>query len=218
LLKIIVAVLAFGFASTAMAGDTAVITEKGVSAYRLGDLFQAKELLTPAAMAGDARAKRYVAYIMLDTAAPKDVFDPYKGVALLTDAAKAGDYAALIKLEELRLGGRVHAPSLADMIAIETHRAQNGDPIADWRLAKRYEEGDGVAPSETETARWLEVAAQAPVSEFPKAGEAAFRLCEYYAQSAASADVREARRWCARAAKNGDAAAAMMLGRLAARG
>lgn len=214
MLKIVFALLAFGISGAALAADDADAADKGVAAYRAGDFRQAKDLLTLAAAAGDARAARYVAYILLDANAGA-MFDPAKGVSLLTEAAKAGDYAALIKLEELRRQGLAHSPSLADMIEIETYRAKAGDPVAAFRLARRYDEGDGVEPSTEEAMRWFEVAAEAPMSEFPKSADAAYRLCELYAREDVAADLRRARRWCGRAAENGNAAAAMALGRLA---
>ncbi|MCK5750592.1 MAG: hypothetical protein KAH44_30515, partial [Oricola sp.] len=64
-------------------------------------------------------------------------------------------------------------------------------------------------------AKWLEVAASAEPADFPKAGEAAFRLCELNAASVEAANARAARHWCAVAANNGHAGAAIVLRRLA---
>ncbi|MHA7871158.1 MAG: hypothetical protein ACX939_02290, partial [Hyphococcus sp.] len=97
----------------------------------------------------------------------------------------------------------------------EKSRAEKGDPVLAWRLARRYEFGDGVAPSQDEMVRWLKVAAAAPSEDFPKSGDAAYRLCRHYAASGERSQVGEARSWCASAAERGDAAAAAMLGRLA---
>lgn len=215
MLKLILAAIALGLAGPAFAGDShSSGVRNGIAAYKSGDFHQAKELLTPIAMAGDLRAKRYVAYILLDHDAKGD-FDPGRAVGLLSDAAKQGDYAALIKLEELRQEGLAFSPSLDDIIEVETHRASKGDPVLAWRLAKRYEYGDGVVPSNEEAMRWLKVAAAAPISEFPKSGEAAYRLCVMHASTGVAADMRSARAWCGEAADRGEAAAAVMLGRLA---
>lgn len=214
LLKLTAALLAIGIAGAASAEEAAYSADFGVAAYKAGDYRQAKELLTPIAAKGDIRAKRYVAYIHL-TARTDDIFDPETGVAMLIDAAKAGDYAALIKLEDLRASGLAHAPTLDDLIAVEMHRARAGDPVAAWRLAGRFENGEGVEASNDEAARWLKVAAATSVAHFPKAGDAAFKLCEHYMSASTSADAMEARTWCERAVENGHAGAALVLGRLA---
>ena len=211
MLKLIAAAIAFGLAGQAAAGGMGDDAALGIAAYRAGDIQTAKDLLTPIAHQGDARAQRYVAYIHLDTNAKLD-FDPERGVKLLSQAAREGDYAALIKLEELRQKGLAFSPSLDDLIDIEEHRAEKGDPVLAWRLARRYEEGDGVAASDMASMRWLEIAAQAPESKFPKSGEAAYKLCVLHARIGDDADARD---WCAAAAERGDAAAAVMLGRLA---
>lgn len=211
MLKLIAAAIAFGLAGQALAASADGDAALGIAAYRAGDIETAKDLLTPIAHQGDMRAQRYVAYIHLDTNAKLD-FDPERGVELLSAAARDGDYAALIKLEELRQKGLAFSPSLDDLIDIEEHRAEKGDPVLAWRLARRYEEGDGVAASDEGAMRWLEVAAQAPESEFPKSGEAAYKLCRLHARIGQEADARD---WCAAAAERGDAAAAVMLGRLA---
>ncbi|CAK9039432.1 Bifunctional uridylyltransferase/uridylyl-removing enzyme (UTase/UR) (Bifunctional [protein-PII] modification enzyme) (Bifunctional nitrogen sensor protein) [Includes: [Protein-PII] uridylyltransferase (PII uridylyltransferase) (UTase) [Durusdinium trenchii] len=179
-----------------------------MAAYESGDLHLAKQLLTPIALDGDLKAQKYIAYILLDANADAD-FDPERGVALLSDAARRGDYGALVKLETLRRDGFPYSPSLDDIIAIEINRAAAGDPVLAWRLAKRYEQGDGVVSSEREMKRWLEVAAAAPVSEFPKSGEAAYKLCVLNAGSDVDANLPAARAWCAQAAENGDAAIAV---------
>ncbi len=189
---------------------------QGVAAYRAGDFEAAWRLLEAVALTGGAKAQRYLGYIILDGQAPQDEqTGPGEGVALLKRAALSGDYAALIRLEDLRRQGLAHSPSLADMIAIETVRADGGDPVAAWRLARRFEEGDGVIRSETDEAKWLKVAASAALGVFPKTGEAAFRLCELQSTGDAAHDPAEARRWCAVAAERGHAGAAIMLRRLA---
>jgi TPR repeat protein len=182
-------------------------SENGEAAWRA---------LKTGAQAGDAKAQRRLAAMILDRDVPQgEAADPFAGVDLLKQAARAGDYAALIRLEDLRQRRLVHSPSLADMIEIETARAEAGDPVAAWRLAKRYETGEGVAESETDAAKWLEVAASAETARFPKAPEAAFRLCELNALGDEARDPEAARRWCAVAAESGHAGAAIVLKRLA---
>lgn len=172
--------------------------------------------LKSGAEAGDAKAQRRLASMILDRQVPKgERADPFAGVELLKQAARAGDYAALLRLEDLRQRRLAHSPSLADMIAIETARAEAGDPVAAFRLAKRYETGEGVAPSQTAAAKWLEVAASADTARFPKAPDAAFRLCQINALGGDAHDPDAARRWCASAAGNGHAGAAIVLRRLA---
>lgn len=144
-----------------------------------------------------------------------DAGETAAGVALLRQAALAGDYPALIALERLRRAGGPHAPSLADMIAIETARAEAGDPVAAWRLARRRETGDGVEPSTEEAVRWLKIVARKENAAYPKSAEAAFRLCEIYARGGAvRADAAAARGWCAEAARRGHAGAAFALAQM----
>ena len=213
---LLTAFLSFIAASGAFAQSSVSVVNDGVAAYRAGDKATAWPLFEAAASKGDLKAKRYLAYIILDGAAPaaagKDLF---AGVALLKEGAIAGDYAALIRLEDLRRQRLAHSPSLGDMIEIETARAEAGDPVAAWRLASRFEIGDGVAPSPAEEAKWLEVAAVAETARFPKAPEAAYRLCMLNALGGEAHDSDAARQWCARAAENGHAGAAVVLKRLA---
>lgn len=217
MLKFFCAAFAASFFFTAAAAETSASrVSAGIAAYRAGDYAKAWELLTPASAEGDMRAKRYLGNIIIAGKAPVDEADPQTGVEYLKDAARAGDYAALIQLEDLRLAGGAYAPSLDDMISIEIARAENGDPVTAWRLARRYELGEGVAPSQEEMRHWLTAVAKTDASHFPKSGEAAFRLCEIYAiGNSEEKDPAKARQWCARAAKNGSPAAAVMLQRLA---
>ncbi|GJL92164.1 hypothetical protein [Hyphococcus sp.] len=188
----------------------------GVSAYRAGDYTAAWSLLEAGANEGSAKAQRYLGYILLEGHAPAAAkMDQFAGVELLKRAALAGDNVALVRLEDLRRKGLAHSPSLEDMIAIETFRAGNGDPVSAWRLAKRHEHGEGVAVSEGDEAKWLEIAASAEASQFPKAGQAAFRLCEIKAMGVETRDSVAARRWCGMAAESGHTGAAIVLRRLA---
>lgn len=209
------AALSFAMASGVSAGSSVSGVNDGVAAYRAGEMATAWTLLSKTAD-GDATAKRYLAYIILDGETPKGAeADLFRGVELLKEAAMDGDYAALIRLENLRRQRLAHSPSLDDMIVVETARAEKGDPVAAWRLAKRYETGDGVEASETGAAKWLEVAASAEMADFPKAGEAAYRLCELNALGDETRNPDAARRWCAIAAENGHMGAAVVLKRLA---
>lgn len=166
----------------------------------------------------DARADRKEALALLNGTANEDCAPQTcteKARALLFSAARAGDNVALITLERMRLGEEAGAPNAADMVAIEIARAEEGDAMTAWRLAKRYETGDGVAASQSEMIRWLKVAASEEPSVFPYAGDAAYRLCEIYGQSRnIDADQAEARDWCARAANAGHAGAAIVIARL----
>ncbi|MBB5517413.1 SEL1-like repeat protein [Amphiplicatus metriothermophilus] len=141
--------------------------------------------------------------------------EPARAVYLLRRAALDGDYPALVALERLRRAGGPNAPSLADMIAIETALAEAGDPVAAWRLVRRHETGEGVDPSAEEAVRWLKIVARKENAAYPKSAEAAFRLCEIYARGeAVPADETAARGWCAEAARRGHAGAAFALAQM----
>ena len=200
-------------ASSEMLKASASLTE-GVAAYHAGDYESAWRVLQPIATSGDAKAQRYVGKILLSADLPAPIAkDRRAGVAYLKRAALAGDYAALVELENLRRTGGEFAPSLGDMIELETARADAGDPVTAWRLSRRYETGEGVQPSEAERLKWLEVAASSGEKQFPKAGEAAFLLCEAYALE--ESDPSAAHNWCSKAADGGHAGAAILLRRLA---
>lgn len=187
----------------------------GVAAYRAGEYDVSWRLLQPVAAKGETKAQRYLGYIILDGKAPSGKSDLFSGVALLKKAALAGDYVALVRLEQLRRSGLAHAPSLEDMIDIEIARAENGDPVAAWRLAKRYDLGDGVSVSHEDRVKWLSVAADADEDRFPKAGEASFQLCQIYALNDRDRDADAARHWCANAVNRGHTGAVIVLKRLA---
>lgn len=191
--------------------------DEGVAAYRSGDYGAAWALLHPAAAKEDPAAQRYLGLMILNRVGEEARRAGLEaGVALLTDAARAGDYAALIALEELRLKGLKHSPTVQDMVSIEITRAENGDPVSAWRLVKRYETGDGVEASSKGAARWLAVVAAADQRDFPKSDEAAFKLCEYHASGAAGAvSLDEARHWCKEAVRKGHPGATLALKRLA---
>lgn len=136
-------------------------------------------------------------------------------VRLLILAAFAGDDLALVRLEQMRRKGEPGAPPLSDLVEIERVRAERGDPVTAWRLARRYRDGDGVAASTAEMIRWLRVAGDETAGDYPKARDAAYRLCEIYGRGdGAPADLDEARDWCARAAGAGHKGAAMVIARL----
>lgn len=163
-----------------------------------------------AALAGEAPASETRAFAKCpDTACRAEA------VARLKADALAGDDYALVSLELLRASGAADAPSLAQIIEIEIARAGGGDAMTAWRLAKRYETGDGVAASQTEMIRWLKVAAAERA--YPKAADAAYALCEIYNHGeATAAEPAEARDWCRIAAGAGHAVAVMTLARLRA--
>lgn len=203
-------------ATAASAQSSVLIIKDGVSAYHAGDFAKAWDFLKAGADDGSAKAQRYLGYIILENHAPaEERADLFVGVELLKMAALSGDYAALVRLEDLRRQRLTHSPSLQDMIDIEIARAGDGDPVSAWRLAKRYAEGEGVTVSERDEAKWLEIAASAEKARFSKAGEAAFRLCELKASGIETRDPSAARRWCGMAVKSGHAGAAIVLQRLA---
>jgi TPR repeat protein len=159
----------------------------------------------PASIRGDGRATEYS-----DCADAPCRID---AVQRLKDAARAGGNFALIRLEQLRAAGAPNAPGLDDIISIEIARAERGDAVTAWRLARRYETGDGVKSSAIDMVRWLKVAASEDPDIFPKAADAAYRLCEIHGQDAA-ANASEARFWCREAAGAGHAGAVMVIARL----
>lgn len=129
--------------------------------------------------------------------------------------ARDGSDRALISLEQLRRSAAENAPTLAQIIGVEKARAEKGDPMTAWRLARRYEMGDGVEVSPTEMLRWLKVAASVDNEGYPKAKDAAYRLCQAYGRGeGVAADQAEARAWCRKAAGAGHAGAAMVIARL----
>lgn len=210
------AAFSFVMVNGASAQSSASELNDGVAAYRAGDFDAAWSLLSAASDEGAVKAKRYLAYMLLDGQTLKgEEAGLFKGVALLKEAAIEGDYAALIRLENLRRRALAYSPSLDDMIAIETARGEKGDPVAAWRLAKRFELGEGVEASEAGMAKWLEVAAAAEPAHFPKAGDAAYRLCELNALGDEARNPDAARHWCAIAVETGHTGAAVVLRRLA---
>lgn len=136
-----------------------------------------------------------------------------EAMAKLATAARAGDYFALIALERKRREGDPAALTLREIVEIEIELAERGDAVTAWRLAQRYETGEGAPHSIEEMIRWLRVAGGA--ADFPKARDAAFRLCEIYGgRGGGPDDLDEARAWCARAAARGHAGAAIVMARL----
>ncbi|MEE2693032.1 MAG: hypothetical protein VX640_15990 [Pseudomonadota bacterium] len=170
------------------------------------------------AAAGDARAQRRVALMLLKQAAPvRCAADECAADAVdyLKRAARGGDTVALVTLEKMRAEEAAHAPSVEDIVAIETERAERGDKMTAWRLAKRYQTGDGVEPSASQSVRWLTEVASGDSAAYPKTTEAAYRLCEIYGQGAGvPADDKKAQSWCERAAQAGHAGAALVLAQL----
>lgn len=182
------------------------------AAYRARDYVVAWSGLNEAALQGDRRAARYVANILLEGAAPiGGDSQPARGVQMLVDLASEGDYPSLIKLNTLRDANAPYAPSIEAIIEIEKTLARRGDPVAAWRLARRYQAGEGVAASFRRASKWLEVAALASPDEFPKAPDAALELCGLFIE----ADAGKARQWCGVAAEAGKPAARIAMRRLA---
>ena len=176
------------------------------------------EALSSLAQSGDARAQRRAALMLLDGTAPAACAAAgchEEASAYLKEAALRGDMIALVTLERLRRAGAPSAPSQAEIVAIETERAEDGDLVAAWRLAQRYRDGDGVERSSVEAVRWLTKVATAENSSYPKTTEAAYRLCEAYGRGeGVKADDAKAQRWCQRAAHAGHAGAALVLAQL----
>lgn len=138
-----------------------------------------------------------------------------QAVSLLLDAARAGDTTSLLMLDEMRTTADPAAPTVDAIVAIERARAEAGDAVMAWRLARRYlnAETDLIDAQLYLTA--LHVAASADGARFPYAREAAFRLCEAHAAGAGVViDLNVAAQWCRRAAIDGHAGAAISLARL----
>ncbi|MEL7488742.1 MAG: hypothetical protein AAGJ87_16190 [Pseudomonadota bacterium] len=215
-------VLIAGAAGCSSTDVASAPSESGVAAYRAKDYEKAWALLTPLAERGHFRAQRYLAFMLIDGAAPIDCDDRKRAqscgeeaVALLADAAGRGDNNALIVLETMRAAGASYAPADDAIIAIELKRARRGDPMTAWRLAKRYRDGDGVAASAAAAVKWLAVAAKGKPSLYPYADDASFLLCEAYASGAGvRRNARTARRWCERAAAQGHSGAVIALNSL----
>lgn len=138
-----------------------------------------------------------------------------QAVSLLLEAARAGDTTALLMLDEMRLTADPAAPAVEAIVAIERARAEAGDAVMAWRLARRYLNSETDVIDEQLYVTALQVAASADGVRFPYAREAAFRLCEAHAAGAGvAADLNVATQWCRRAAINGHAGAAISLARL----
>ncbi len=138
-----------------------------------------------------------------------------QAVSLLLEAARAGDTTALLMLDEMQLTADPAAPPVDAIVAIERARAETGDAVMAWRLARRYLNDETDAIDEQLYVNALNVAATADGARFPYAREAAFRLCEAHAAGAGVAiDLNVAAQWCRRAAIDGHAGAAISLARL----
>lgn len=212
---VLISIMTVHGAACAQAAPDSNQIDSGVAAFRSGDFSASWRLLKPIAAVGDLKAQRYVALMLLSDEPPHDADGEIgSGVQLLAAAARAGDYVSLIKLEQMRREGHRDALQLSEIIDIEKVRAERGDPVTAWRLANRYETGEGVEVSRTETTKWLSVVAATDAETFPKSREAAFRLCELRAVEGETGS-GEAKKWCARAAARGHAGAAIMLRRIA---
>lgn len=219
----ILLLLVLALSACASADIASTPSEAGVSAYRAKDYGAAWAALEPLAQKGHYRAQRYVAFMLMQGNAPFDCAAleggpddcALRASRLMIDAARRGDNNALIVLEGMRAGGAPHAPSDAQMVALETERALNGDPLTAWRLAKRYRVGDGVAVSAADSVRWLRVAAKGRSDLYPKATDAAYLLCEAYARGdGVREDIKRARKWCQKAIDGGHNGAVIALTQL----
>lgn len=113
-----------------------------------------------------------------------------------------------------KLAAAPGAPGLETVVEIERALAEQGDAVAAWRLVRRREAGDIGESEAGETIRWLTVTAE-DESGYPKAKDAAFRLCELYGRGeGVSVNEEAAAGWCERAAEGGHAGAAIMAARL----
>lgn len=218
---VIFVALAMMVSGSALAGSSGAgsdrSVEQGFQAFRAGDFDQAWDLLTLAASKGEPRAQRQLGKMILANKVPLDASpDLSLGVEHLKKAAIAGDFPALIALEDLRRARLAHSPSLGDMIEIEKARAKNGDAVTAWRLAKRYRLGEGVDPSVSQEVHWLELAAATSPNDFPHANEAAFRLCEIDVAGGTASKNGNPLHWCEVASERGNPAARVILRRLAA--
>ncbi len=203
-------------AASAEPPQTALQRDDAIAAFRAGDYENAWRMLQPVAAAGDVKAQRYLGHLLVSNKLPGAAKNSTaSGVALLKTAALAGDYVSLIKLENMRRADEHHAPSVEDIVLIEKALAENGDPVTAWRLANRYESGEGVVRSRDLAEKWLVVVASGRAEKFPKTREAAFRLCEMNAVETGGEGVQKAKKWCAQAAEYGHAGAAIMLRRIA---
>ena len=182
--------------------------DDGIAAYGAGDFEKAWSELAPLADAGSPLAQRYIGLMLLDGDAPASI-DLGREAAFeyLSLAARAGDRIALIRLEQLRV--ETTDVDLGDIIAIEKSLAEDGDPVAAWRLFTRARNGEIRDVSQSDLSHWLEVAATANQGRYAKAGDAAFELCEMHVNDLD--DPAEAKRWCEIAAEKGHTAARLVL-------
>lgn len=163
----------------------------GLAAWRTGDFDAAMIALTPLAKAGNAVALRVTGAIAVERG--NDAAEKALGVEALKDAAFRGDTPALIRLEKMRLAKAPFAPSLDDMMKIEHERATAmDDRVSAWRLSRRFEAGEAPLLTQEDYIGLLKIAAADQA--WPKAGEAAWKLC-----AAMAHDKSASRSWCAKA-------------------
>lgn len=181
-----------------------------------GAVLAADEAIVPAVMdASAARELRQAAMSLIEgPEACRETSCRREGYRKLAAAARAGDRFALVALERRRLAAAPGAPGLETVVEIERALAEQGDAVAAWRLVRRREAGDIGESEAGETIRWLTVTAE-DESGYPKAKDAAFRLCELYGRGeGVSVNEEAAAGWCERAAEGGHAGAAIMAARL----
>lgn len=189
----------------------------GIAAYRTGKDEAAWAHLLPLANQRVVKAERYVAMMLLDNRAPQNgelEAQRQRAVAHLLSAARSGDTHSLIRLEALR-AERPNEALSKEIIAIEKARAQSGDVVLAWRLARRYRHGDGTLIDPHQEEVWLRQVAK--TASFLHTHDAENRLCEIYSDTNSRRKTAQAFAWCDKAAKNGNHAAAITLARMKAK-
>ena len=144
--------------------------------------------------------------------APKRKGLPIPLLALIAVILAVGVLLTSLQTGDSSLAGFLGARSVTDEnpeIAALRRAAETGDAQAQLELAGRYGEGDGVAQSFAESARWLELAA------LQGEGEAQFLLGHYHLNgSGVEQSVQEAALWFDRAAAQDIPEASLELGKL----
>jgi len=188
-------VLALTLAAPAVADDL----EDAQAAFAAGDYQEARLLLRPLLIEGDAEAQ-YLYGRMLEQGAgvPKDV---QQAKEYYRKAAAQGHAQAKARLQDLT---GAEAQVAGDSVAVDWFReaAQDGDPEAQFNYAHALETGWGTARDEGEARRWFERAAEAGHDG------AQLRLGLMLVVGAGGPpDPAAGVRWIRRAARNGNAVA-----------
>jgi TPR repeat protein len=186
----------------------------GIMAFKDGSDDMAWAMLLPIAEQRVAKAERYIAIMLSEDRAPEN-YDAGTRQRLTIEyflkAAQSGDNYSLVRLEALREA--TPSQTLTEqIIAVEKARATAGDAMLAWRLARRYREGDGTTIDPKKEEKWLRQVARTP--SFLHTDDAANRLCELHSDIESQHKSNQAISWCSKAAKNGNAAAAITLARM----